>query len=33
MGRIDWALSPEGRFALVTELERQGSEIHLQPER
>ena len=26
-------LSPDGRFALVTELERQGSEIHLQPER
>jgi hypothetical protein len=26
-------LSPDGRYALVTELERQGSEIHLQPER
>ncbi len=26
-------LSPDGRYALVSELERQGSEIHLQPER
>ncbi len=26
------AVSPDGRYALVTELERQGSEIHLQPE-
>jgi Tol biopolymer transport system component len=26
-------LSPDGHYALVTELERQGSEIHLQPER
>ena len=25
--------SPDGRYALVTEVERQGSEIHLQPER
>jgi Tol biopolymer transport system component len=27
------ALSPDGRYALVAELERQGSELHLQPER
>lgn len=27
------AISPDGRYALVTELERQGSEIHLQPDR
>lgn len=26
------ALSPDGRYALVTELEREGSEIHLQPD-
>jgi len=26
-------LSPDGHYALVAELERQGSEIHLQPER
>ncbi len=26
------AISPDGRYALVTELERQGSEIHLQPD-
>jgi len=26
-------VSPDGRYALVTELERQGSEIHLLPER
>jgi Tol biopolymer transport system component len=25
--------SPDGRYALVTEVERQGSEIHLQPDR
>jgi hypothetical protein len=33
---VEWdgsvALSPDGRYALVTELKRQGSEIHLQPE-
>jgi len=27
------AVSPDGRYALVSEVERQGSEIHLQPER
>jgi dipeptidyl aminopeptidase/acylaminoacyl peptidase len=27
------AVSPDGRYALVAEVERQGSEIHLQPER
>jgi Tol biopolymer transport system component len=27
------AVSPDGKYALVTELERQGSEIHLQPDR
>ena len=34
---VEWdgslGLSPDGRYALVTEVERQGSEIHLQPER
>ncbi len=27
------AISPDGRYALVAEVERQGSEIHLQPDR
>jgi Tol biopolymer transport system component len=34
---VEWdgsvGLSPDGRYALVTEVERQGSEIHLQPDR